>query len=118
MIASLDMALILNKAHEFGEFILQSEEVKHYQECKLRLEANSIAQALIKDFKRKKAAFEEAERFGKYHPDYKRLNQEMREAKRTMDSHEDVARFKKTERDLENIFNEISKVLALSLIHI
>jgi cell fate (sporulation/competence/biofilm development) regulator YlbF (YheA/YmcA/DUF963 family) len=115
MIASLDIATFVNGAHELGQFILESEEVKHYQKCRHQLQMNQEAQALIKDFSKKKERFEEAERFGKYHPDYNRFNKEMREAKRSLDMNEDVAQFKKAEREMESILNEVSKILAYAV---
>lgn len=115
MIASLDLASLLNEAHDLGEFILKSEEAQNYRQCRFTLDNDDEAQALIRDFIRRKDLFEDVERFGKYHPDYKRLNKEMREAKRTLDMNDKVAQFKKAEKEMESIINEISKVIAFAV---
>lgn len=115
MIASLDIASYLNGAHELGQLILHSEEVKHYRRSHFELERDAGALALIKSFISKKEQFEEVERFGKYHPDYDRVKKEMRETKRTMDTNDRVIQFKKAERELESILNEVSKIVAFSV---
>ncbi|WP_025028311.1 YlbF family regulator [Caldalkalibacillus mannanilyticus] len=115
MIASLDLSLYLEEAYQLGQLILESEEVKEYRLTRKRMDEDPEAQSLIQAFLQKKEAFEEAERFGKYHPDYQRLNREMREVKRLLDMNELVARFKKAEKEMESILNEISKVVAFAV---
>jgi cell fate (sporulation/competence/biofilm development) regulator YlbF (YheA/YmcA/DUF963 family) len=111
----VDMNTFIEEADHLAQTLLQAEEVKHYQLSRQRLIQDQEAQRLIHHFTAQKNAFEEAERFGKYHPDYQRLNKEMREAKRRMDMNESVATFKKAERALESILNEISQVLAYAV---
>jgi cell fate (sporulation/competence/biofilm development) regulator YlbF (YheA/YmcA/DUF963 family) len=115
MIASLDIASFLNDAHGLGQYILKSEEVKHYHRSRMELERDQEAQALIRGFVKKKEEFEEVERFGKYHPDHDRVKKEMREIKRTMDMNDNVVQFKKAERELESILNEVSKIVAFAV---
>jgi cell fate (sporulation/competence/biofilm development) regulator YlbF (YheA/YmcA/DUF963 family) len=115
MIATLDIASILNGAHELSQTILQSEEVKLYHRSRMELEKDSEAQSLIRSFVKKKEEFEEVERFGKYHPDHDRVKKEMRELKRTMDTNDNVVQYKKAERELESILNEVSKIVAFAV---
>ncbi|EGL81650.1 hypothetical protein CathTA2_2836 [Caldalkalibacillus thermarum TA2.A1] len=115
MIASLDLAEILEETDRLAQLILRSEEVKQYRLCKQRLKQDKEAQKLIKRFVQKKEQFEEVERFGRYHPDYDRIKQEMRQLKRELDLNESVANFKKAERTLEAILIEISEKIAYAV---
>jgi len=116
MIATtLDLSVFVEEAYQLGQLILKSEEAKQYLQSRKKMDEDPEAQALISDFIRKKEAFEEAERFGKYHPDYQKLNREMREAKRSLDMNQYIAEFKKAEKEMESILNEISKIVAFAV---
>lgn len=115
MIASLDLAYLLEETNKLSELIIHSEEVKHYHQCKYRLQQDTEAQALIKQFVAKKEQFEEVERFGKYHPDYDQVKKEMRELKRTLDMNETVVQFKKAEQEIDSMMREICEIIAYSV---
>lgn len=115
MIASIDITELLAETDHLARLIVNSEEAKQYRWCKEQLAKDKEAQRLIKRFKQYKEQYEEVERFGKYHPDYQRIKKEMREAKRELDLHESVHQFKKAERELENILNEVSKIVAYAV---
>lgn len=112
LIASNDLTNILLETDQLARLIVQSEEAKQFQLTKKNLAQDMEAQKLIKEFIEKKEQYEEVERFGKFHPDYKRIKTEMREAKRRLDLNAQVAQFKKAERELENILNDVSKIIA------
>jgi cell fate (sporulation/competence/biofilm development) regulator YlbF (YheA/YmcA/DUF963 family) len=115
MLASIDVAEYLHQAEDLAQKIVCSEVALHYLRCRKELQQDDTAQSLIRDFVKKKEAFEEVERFGQYHPDYHTVKQEMREKKRELDMLDTVANFKKAERALEDLLNEISKILAFSV---
>lgn len=103
---------MIQEAEQLGEIIIRSEVFHEYIEAKQKMESNEEAQRLIADFLKWKQAYEEVERFGKYHPDYKEITKNVRKAKRAMDVHEVVAHFRKTERELEQLLHEIAKEIA------
>jgi len=109
---TLDLTVILEETDRLNQLLIHSQEVNHYLHCKRQLDQDPEAQALIRQFVKKKEEFEEVERFGRYHPDYHRVKEEMRQLKRTMDLNERVANFKKAERVLESILREIGEIIA------
>lgn len=115
MLASIDVTDFLQEAEDLAQMIVSSEVARHYLRCRKELQQDDRAQTLIKEFVRNKEAFEEVERFGKYHPDYNKVKKEMREKKRELDMLDTVAAFKQAERQLEDLLNEISKILAFSV---
>ena len=58
----LDMAEILMGAYQLADRINESEEVKRYLQLKERMDADPEVQRLIREFRRKKEKFEEAQR--------------------------------------------------------
>ena len=115
MIASIDLTKILEETNQLARLIVHSEEAKHFRLCKYKLAQDIEAQRLIKEFTQKKEQYEEVERFGRFHPDYKRIKEEMRETKRKLDLNTHIAQFKKAERELENILNDVSKIIAFAV---
>ena len=103
---------IISQSLTLAEMILQSEQYKQYEAAKSALRRNVDAQEMIWEFNKRKDDFEEVQRFGKYHPDYSRVSKEMREFKRKLDLYEPIALFKKSEKDLEELLNEVSAIVA------
>lgn len=115
MIASIDVTELLAETEHLARLIVESEEAKRYRWCKQQLANDEEAQRLIKRFNEYKERYEEVERFGKYHPDYQRIKQEMRAAKRELDLRDTVSQFKRAERELEDILNEVSRIVAYAV---
>src|SRR5699024_70870 len=82
-----------------------------YKEREHILQTNQEAQNLIKDFNKIKERYDEAQRFGTYHPDYNKIMKQVRSTKREMDMNEHVAAFKIAERNLQNLLDEVSKII-------
>jgi cell fate (sporulation/competence/biofilm development) regulator YlbF (YheA/YmcA/DUF963 family) len=115
MLATHESVDILDQADILTSMILQSETFAQYKSCKHRLRQNSEAQSLMHKFVKMKEQYEEVQRFGKYHPDYTKVSTEVRELKRTVDLQEDVAAFKKAERELEELLNQVGRIIADSV---
>src|SRR5699024_12732168 len=92
-----------------------SNELNIYKEREHILQINQEAQNLIKDFNKIKKRYDEAQRFGTYHPDYNKIMKQVRSTKRKMDMNENVAAFKIEERNLQNLLDEVSKIIATSI---
>ncbi len=115
MITTLEHIDILDKSDIVSEIIKKSSEMNIYIEKEKALRENKEAQGLISDFSRMKEQYEEAQRFGTYHPDYNKIMQTVRSTKRKMDMNEYVAAYKLAERNLQNLLDEVSKYIAGSV---
>lgn len=103
---------MLEKTDELVQLIIRSELMKVYIERKERLLKSSAVQEKMNDFLRAKERFEEVRRFGTYHPDYKQVRKEAYLQLRVIEMDEEIAAFKEAERDLEDLFREISLRIA------
>ncbi|WP_078554893.1 YlbF family regulator [Bacillus alkalicellulosilyticus] len=112
MITMMTSVDILTGSDTIAKMVVSSEIFAHYQQCKYKLEQDKEAQESIKRFSTWKDRYEEVQRFGKYHPDFETVTTEIRVAKRELDNYESVIAFKAAERELEQLLNEISTILA------
>ncbi len=103
---------IITQALTLAEMIIQSQQFKQYQASKCALQRDIHAQEMIWEFNKCKDEYEEAQRFGDYYPDYQRLEKEVRELKRRLDLYQPIALYKKSEKDLEQLLNEVSLIIA------
>jgi len=115
MITTLEHIDILDQSDIVSNLIKNSNELNIYKEREHILQINQEAQNLIKDFNKIKKRYDEAQRFGTYHPDYNKIMKQVRSTKRKMDMNEHVAAFKIAERNLQNLLDEVSKIIATSV---
>ncbi len=108
MFATTERVELLEHAEDLAKNILQSDLAEQYRICLYKLQTSDEAQRKIRHFVRLKDQYDEAQRFGKYHPDYKRIMSQIREAKREMDLDPDVAAFKLAENDLQSLLDQVS----------
>lgn len=112
MIATTDFAQLIENSELLGAYITQSEIAFNYIEAKKELDEDSEAQQLISQFVQMKEKYEEVQRFGKYHPDFESVTTEIRKLKRQLDLHETIAKYKQAERKLEELLNDVSRIIA------
>ncbi|OIJ17725.1 regulator [Anaerobacillus alkalidiazotrophicus] len=103
---------IITDSMTLADMILQSEQYHKYKSTKKALQMDFTAEEMIWEFNKLKDKFEEVQRFGKYHPDYANVSKEVREMKRKLDLYDPIASFKKAEKQLEELLNEISLIIA------
>lgn len=109
---SSDLIGIIEASELLAKDIRNSDVAKEYFATKKKL-ANSLeAQELINKFNTNKIRFEEAERFGRHHPDYDIIVKETLLSKKEMDMHEAVMNFKKSETIFLKMLEEISKIIS------
>lgn len=108
MLATIESVLILEKAEEIAQMIIQSEITDIYMSCLYKVKNNYDTQRKIRAFVKMKEQYEDVQRFGKYHPDYKTIIKEIRELKREMDLDENVSEFRKAENNLQGLLDEVS----------
>src|SRR5699024_8399716 len=115
MITTLEHIDILDQSDIVSNLIKNSNELNIYKEREHILQINQEAQNLIKDFNKIKKRYDEAQRFVTYHPDYNKIMKKVRSTKRKMDMNEHVAAYKIAERNLQNLLDEVSKIIATSV---
>lgn len=115
MLATMEYVDILDQSDQLSNMIIQSEVMQAYKQVRLELHKDAEAQALIQDFNNIKQDYDDVQRFGRYHPDYNEIMKKVRAAKRKMDMHDKVAAFKIAERNLQNLLDEISELIAHSV---
>lgn len=115
MIATMDHVKILDKSDVLVKVILDSEIMDAYNHAQTELQNDTDAQQLIQDFNEMKLHYEDVQRFGRYHPDYSEIMRSVRRVKRKMDMNDKVAAYKVAERDLQNLLDEVSELIAHSV---
>ena len=115
MLATIERVLILDKAEEITNMILNSEIVDEYFRRIYNVRNNQETQKKIRDFVNMKEQYEDVERFGKYHPDYKDVMKKVRELKRVMDLDENIAQYRIAENELQSLLDEISIIIGHSV---
>ncbi|CAJ1003033.1 MULTISPECIES: YlbF family regulator [Bacillales] len=109
---TVDMAELILHSHELSTMINHSREVSEYIHAKQRMEADEEAQRLLALFERKKAQYEDVQRFGKYHPDYDQISKEVRELKRKIEMLDSVQAFKRAEDNLDRLLYQVGRTIA------
>src|SRR5699024_11163344 len=102
MITTLEHIDILDQSDIVSNLIKNSNELNIYKEREHILKTNQEAQNLIKDFNKIKERYDEAQRFGTYHPDYNKIMKQVRSTKREKEKNAHVDACKITERNLKN----------------
>ncbi len=115
MIATLEYVDILDTSEQLGKMVMDSDVMESYKSAQQVLKQDKTAQQLIKAFIDTKDNYEDIQRFGRYHPDYNEIMKKVRMTKREMDMNDKVAAFKIAERNLQNLLDEISQYVALSV---
>ena len=86
--------------------------MRRYLHLKERLDADPEVRRLIGEFRRKKEKFEEAQRFGHFHPDYHAAKEEAESFQEKMARHPLIAEFLQAEEQLDRLLNEVSRTIA------
>lgn len=115
VIATMSHVKLLDKSDDLSKMILNSTVMNDYKRAYSELQNDDVAQKLVKEFNDMKLNYEEIERFGTYHPDYREIMSNVRRAKRKMDMNDKVASFKIAERQLQQLLDEISELIAYSV---
>ncbi len=112
---TLDMSEILLDAYHLADQINESEEVKNYLTLKKRMREDPEAQKMIREFQQIKESFEEAKRFGIFHPNYHEVKDRAENYQKKMRSHPVIGAFLDAERKLDLLLYEVSSLIARSV---
>lgn len=115
MIITAETMELLDETDQIVTMIKQSMTFMIYKDKRQELKQDTVAQQLIRQFEQKKEAYEEVERFGRYHPDYSKVLKETRLLKREIDLNESVAAFKVAERKLQALLDQVAETLAFAV---
>lgn len=115
LIATMEYVDVLDRSEQLGKMVLQSDVMQAYVNTRRQLDEDQEAQQLIQAFINIKEHYEDVQRFGRYHPDFNEIMKKVRTTKRAMDMNDKVATFKVAERNLQNLLDEISQYVALSV---
>lgn len=107
----MDTTKIYIQAYELAEAIRKSKLFNKYKELQHDLMTDPEVKQLMDEFKKQQEAFEEASRFGSYHPDYDKVKKTYQQAKVKLMKHPKFKHFKRIERELETTIYEIEEAL-------
>jgi cell fate (sporulation/competence/biofilm development) regulator YlbF (YheA/YmcA/DUF963 family) len=106
---------IIEQSEILSDMLLSSEIIHEYRRAHHAVYSNKLLAETIRDFTNMKERYEEVQRFGRYHPDYKTVMKDIRIQKRDLDMNEDVAALRIAENDVQNLLNDISRIIARSV---
>jgi cell fate (sporulation/competence/biofilm development) regulator YlbF (YheA/YmcA/DUF963 family) len=109
---ALDFSLLLTKAADLGDALLQSAELADYVYWKGRMEQDPETAKMMMKLSRVRERFEECERFGHYHPNYHEALDAVRTMEEEMEQVESVREFKRAEKALDQLLYDVSVVIA------
>ncbi|WP_232699634.1 YlbF family regulator [Brevibacillus daliensis] len=111
----LDMASLLSATDELAMMMIQSREVNEYLTAKQAMESDQEVSSHIRLFNQKKQAYEEVQRFGKYHPDFHKVTGEIRSLKQSYEQLPTVITFKLAEDKLDQLLYQVGRTVADSI---
>lgn len=106
---------IIEEAEALSDMLLSSEIVADYRRANHAVYADKELANKISEFNNMKERYEEVQRFGRYHPDYNTVMKSIRLLKREIDMIEQVAALRLAENDVQDLFTEISAIIARSV---
>ncbi|WP_232330819.1 MULTISPECIES: YlbF family regulator [Thermoactinomyces] len=112
---TLDMTEILLAAYRLADQINNSQEVQHYLECKKRMEEDPEAQKMIREFQKLKDRYEEAQRFGIFHPNYHEAKEAALSYQKKLRQYPVVRDCFEAEERLDQLLHAVSLTIARSV---
>lgn len=109
------MSKILLEAYHLADQINESEEVKKYLRLKHELEHDSDANQLISQFQKVKEQYEEAQRFGIFHPNYHEAKENAMAFQQKLSDHPLIGAFLQAEKELDQLLYQVSRTIAHSV---
>lgn len=109
---ALDHVVILEKADALAQALLQSYELRQYVASKETMEQDVLASQWRQQMMCAKERFEEAQRFGHFHPNYHEALENMQEIERLSMEIPAVRTWKDAELALDMLLYRVSQLLA------
>jgi cell fate (sporulation/competence/biofilm development) regulator YlbF (YheA/YmcA/DUF963 family) len=102
-------------AYHLADQINQSRETQAYLDAQKKVAKDLQAQQLIHEFQKVKQLFEEAQRFGIFHPNYHQAKEQANNYQQKLRSHPTIGAFLAAEEKLDHLLFEISTMIASSV---
>lgn len=109
------MSKILLEAYHLADQINESKEVKKYLRLKNELKNDSEAKQLISQFQKVKEQYEEAQRFGIFHPNYHEAKENAQVFKKKLADHPVIGAFLEAEKEVDQLLYQVSLTIAHSV---
>jgi len=106
---------VITTTYELVDEIKDLKEYKRFIELGKMIEKDEDVKELVHQFMKQRDKYEEAQKYGKYHPDLKQIQISFAKAKENLYTHKIVIEYKKIEKQIQEILNTISKELAQSV---
>lgn len=111
---NLDSEVLL-QTYDLADMIIASEETMEYLKYKQALDKDPKVIELKKKLGKEKEEFEEAERFGQFHPDYNKIMGKVKQTIKDIEEIEVVRKYLKAEEKLDDLLYSVSKILATAI---
>ncbi len=111
----VDFTELLSRAYALGDMIKRSDLTDHYVYWKRQVEQDEEVGRLSRRLALAKEKYAECERFGRFHPDYHEALNQVYAAQAELDRLDSVRGFKTAEQTLDELFHEISSLVARSV---
>ncbi|MGL5550279.1 MAG: YlbF family regulator, partial [Culicoidibacterales bacterium] len=99
----------------FLTVLAKNENYENLQRLSHEIDCDQIVQPLIIEFEQAKLAFEQAQRFGKYHPDYQAYQRRFAQAKRELDLNPKIQAYKQAHKLVQALLNQMSIALGTAI---
>lgn len=106
---------VLNKVYDLVDEIKTKEEYIRLLELKKIIDQDDLIRILITKFNQAKNKYEEAIKFGKFHPDLKQIQLDLGKAKSELYNNETVSEYKTLEKAIQKMLDDISRRIAQSV---
>lgn len=100
---------------ELAELISSSEEARSYLKLKKMIQDDAKAKKIIKEFEQLKDRYEEAQRFGRFHPNYHEAKREAQSYQKQMFTHPLIGAYVEAEKKVDKLLYDVSCLLAQSV---
>ena len=100
---------------DLAELITQSEEVQKYLQLKNQVYDDPKAKKLIEGFQKVKDLYDQAQRFGRFHPNYHEAKKKAQYYQKEMYEYPLILSYLEAEKELDRLLYEVSCILAHSV---
>ena len=106
---------ILQKTYDLVDEIKALEVYKELLKLNKIINEDQTILHLVEAFNKQKNKYEEAKKYGKYHPDLKQIQLNLQVAKENLYNNDIIVSYKKCEKEIQSLLNNISKELATTI---
>ncbi len=103
---------LINKTYDLVDEIKDTKTYKRLLELSGIIKKSDAISELIYEFNKDKTKLQEAQKYGKYHPDLKKIQLNLKDSKEKLYNNDIIKEYKSCEKEIQKILNGISKELA------